>query len=411
MIDSSQNDDSLMTEVVGSLDVGVCVWELMTPGDPSSLVLRTCTGAAARFLSVEQDAVIGRAINDGFPGALSTPMPGLFMKVIESGESMALGDVPYRDQVVPDGMFSIVVHPVGSRCAAVEFTNVTEARQAQADAKAQLGAAEAARRDLAQSEKMASLGLLVAGIAHEIKNPLNFLNNFSDLAIEFISELKEKRFAAEPLDLAEVASTLDEVAKNLARIREHGQRADDIVSAMLMHARERYGESVSVDLNAFISEKVKSAVEAFQSVYEGSALEVEEVLDPKVGVVLLPAQEVARVVASVVDNACYAIHERQAKGGMGDERPQIFVQTTRQPRSVDLHIRDNGAGMSGEVRRRAFDPFYTTKPPREGTGLGLSLAYDLIVKGLGGAIEARSEAGKGAEFVLRFPVLGRGVEP
>ena len=133
--------------VIDSLNVGICVWELLEPGDPSSLVLRHCTPAAARFLSVEQAAVVGQRIGDGFPGSLSTPLPGVFTGVIESGEGMALGDVPYQDDIVPDSMFSVVVHPVGGRCAAVEFTNVTEARRAQAVAKAQLEAAEDARRE------------------------------------------------------------------------------------------------------------------------------------------------------------------------------------------------------------------------------------------------------------------------
>lgn len=141
--------------VIDSLNVGVCVWELMEPGVPSSLVLRMCTPAAARFLSVEQAAVVGRPIGEGFPGSLSTPLPGVFAGVIESGQGMALGDVPYQDELVPDSMFSIVVHPVGDRSAVVEFTNVTEARRAQAEAKAQLEAAESARLEReALSERM-----------------------------------------------------------------------------------------------------------------------------------------------------------------------------------------------------------------------------------------------------------------
>ncbi len=147
--------ESLLGRVVDSLNVGVCIWELGTPGDPSSLVLRLCTPAAARFLSVEQEAVVGRPIGEGFPGSLSTPLPGVFTGVIESGEGMALGDVPYEDDVVPDGVFSVVVHPLGDNCAAVEFTNVTEARRAQAETKAQLDAAEAARLEReALSERM-----------------------------------------------------------------------------------------------------------------------------------------------------------------------------------------------------------------------------------------------------------------
>jgi anti-anti-sigma regulatory factor len=142
----------LLEGVIDSLSVGVCVWELTEPGDPSSLVLRICTPAAARFLSVEQAAVVGRPIGEGFPGSLSTPLPGVFAGVIESGEGVVLGDVPYQDELVPDSMFSIVVHPLGERSAVVEFTNVTEARRAQAEAKAQLEAAESARMLAGEAE-------------------------------------------------------------------------------------------------------------------------------------------------------------------------------------------------------------------------------------------------------------------
>jgi len=144
-----------LERVIDSLSVGVCVWELMESGVPSSLVLRLCNLAAARFLSVERAAVVGRPIGEGFVGSLSTPLPGVFTGVIESGEGMALGDVPYQDELVLDGVFSIVVHPLGDRFAVVEFANVTEARRAQAEAEAQLEAAEAAQLEReALSERM-----------------------------------------------------------------------------------------------------------------------------------------------------------------------------------------------------------------------------------------------------------------
>ncbi len=141
------DERQILERVIDSLDVGICVWELTRPGEPSSLVLRICTPAAARFLSVKQEDVVGKAIGEGFPGSLNTPLPGVFTRVIESGEGMALGDVPYQDEVVPNGMFSVVVHPLGNRTAAVEFTNVTDARKAQAEAQTQLAAAEAARQE------------------------------------------------------------------------------------------------------------------------------------------------------------------------------------------------------------------------------------------------------------------------
>ena len=265
---------------------------------------------------------------------------------------------------------------------------------------------ERTQEQLVQSEKMASLGLLVAGIAHEIKNPLNFVNNFSELAIEFIDEIEERRQAGETVDIVAIESTLADVAENLARIREHGRRADGIINAMLMHARDRHGEPVSVDFNEMVMEHVNLAYQGFRATNREFSMDIEKALDEGIGEVRIPYQEVARVVVNLVSNACHAMRERERSDADPDYRARLVIRTRGHAHAVELVVRDNGTGMTADVRRRVFDPFYTTKPPGEGTGLGLSLSYEVVVKELGGTLEVRSMTGEGAEFAVRVPVSG-----
>ena len=255
---------------------------------------------------------------------------------------------------------------------------------------------------LVQSEKMASLGLLVAGIAHEIKNPLNFVNNFAELAVEFIDDHHARQAAAGVVDPPDLESTLNDVAENLARIREHGQRADGIINAMLMHARDRRGEPVAVDFNAMLVEHANLAYHGFRAADRTLTVELVKSIDPEIGHVMVPYQELARVIVNLVSNACHAMRQRQRTGEQG-YRPQLRLATRRRGPLIELTIADNGTGIPQDVRRRIFDPFFTTKPPGEGTGLGLSLSYEIIVKELGGSIDVESTVGEGATFVVRVP--------
>lgn len=253
---------------------------------------------------------------------------------------------------------------------------------------------------LVQSEKMASLGLLVAGIAHEIKNPLNFVNNFAELALEFIDDHRTRQAASGGTDPPDVEATLNDVADNLTRIREHGLRADGIINAMLMHARDRRGEPIAVDFNAMLVEHANLAYHGFRAADRTLTVEIVKSIDPEVGRVMVPYQELARVIVNLVSNACHAMRQR-LRSGEPEYRPQLRLATHRQGDIIELTIADNGTGISQEVRRRIFDPFFTTKPPGEGTGLGLSLSYEIIVKELGGSIDVESTVGDGATFVVR----------
>jgi signal transduction histidine kinase len=256
---------------------------------------------------------------------------------------------------------------------------------------------------------MASLGLLVAGIAHEIKNPLNFVNNFAELALELVEELRARR-GARDADAADVEATLATVAENLGRIRQHGQRADAIINAMLMHVRDVRGEAVTVDFNELLVEYTTLAYHGFRASDVAFTAEIVQHLDPSLGPLTGPYQELARVIINLVSNACHAMRERQR---LGDRRyrPTLRIESRRCADAVELTVADNGIGIAPEVRRRLFDPFFTTKPPGEGTGLGLSLSYEVVVNELGGAIEVASTAGEGATFTVRVPtVTDAGVE-
>ncbi|MCA9656897.1 MAG: hypothetical protein KC486_01000 [Myxococcales bacterium] len=254
---------------------------------------------------------------------------------------------------------------------------------------------------LVRSEKMASLGLLVSGIAHELKNPLNFVNNFAELALDFLAEHRGSSGAAD---------LLEEVDENLRRILHHGQRADRIINAMLLHARERR-EATRVAINVFVSEHARLAYQGFRSATNDLELTATERFDPSVGELRIVAEDLSAALINLVTNACQSMRQR-ALADDPDYSPTLVLSTRSDPDSVAILIEDNGVGMTAEVRSRVFDPFFTTKPPGEGTGLGLSLTYEAIVTGLGGTIDVVSQPDQGATFTIRLPVnADRGAGP
>ena len=267
----------------------------------------------------------------------------------------------------------------------------------------------AAQDRLIQTEKLASLGQLTAGIAHEIKNPLNFVNNFADLSRELLDELDEALARAgagmEPVLREEVKELGGMLRDNLAKITQHGARADSIVRNMLAHSRQGGGgELREVDLNAL-------AEEALNLAYHGARAErgpgfnvmLERELDPGVGRVELYPQEFTRVLLNLIGNGFHAVHRRRLEeGGSGDYQPTLRLSTRALADQVEVRVRDNGTGIPDAVRARIFEPFFTTKPAGEGTGLGLSLSHD-VVKQHGGGIEVATEPGRFTEFVVTLP--------
>jgi GAF domain-containing protein len=257
---------------------------------------------------------------------------------------------------------------------------------------------------LVQTEKLASLGQLTAGIAHEIKNPLNFVNNFSALSAELIDELNDVLKPA-ALD-GKVRKEIDELTHmlkgNLEKVVQHGKRADSIVKNMLLHSREGAGEHRPADINAIVEESLNLAYHGARAERSGFNITLQRDLDPEAGMIDLYPQEITRVFLNLISNGFYAATKRKEAGADGFE-PTLSASTKNLGNKVEIRIRDNGAGIPLEVKEKMFNPFFTTKPAGEGTGLGLSMSHDIVVKQHGGKIDVDTEPGAFTEFIITLP--------
>ena len=283
----------------------------------------------------------------------------------------------------------------------------SEIRAARDAAEAALHDLRAAQANLIQAEKMASLGQLTAGIAHEIKNPLNFVNNFAGLSIGLLDELKAAAASAfdalDPPQRSEIDEVMEMLTGNLERIALHGRRADTIVKSMLAHSRSGGGDRQRVDLNALVEELLNLA-------YHGARAQDQDfniTLDRKYGADIAPvdlvAQDMTRVFLNLFGNGFYAANKRWRTISDGSFRPVLTVTTRDLGKAVEVRVRDNGLGVPDDIRDKLFQPFFTTKPPGEGTGLGLSISYEIVTKEHGGTIKVSSEVGAFTEFVITLP--------
>jgi len=259
---------------------------------------------------------------------------------------------------------------------------------------------QAAQTQLIQSEKMASLGELTAGIAHEIQNPLNFVNNFSEVNVELIDEMQEE---IEKGDLEEVKAIANDIKENQQKISQHGKRADFIVKGMLQHSRASTGERQPTNINLLADEFLKLSYHGLRAKDKNFNAELITNFDetlPKVNVV---QQDIGRVLLNLFTNAFYAVNQK-AKTAGSDYKPEVSVTTSADNDTVNIYVKDNGVGMSDNIKDKIMQPFFTTKPTGEGTGLGLSLSYDIVVKGHGGSIIVNSEEGEFTEFTVALPL-------
>jgi signal transduction histidine kinase len=270
------------------------------------------------------------------------------------------------------------------------------------------------QNQLILSEKMASLGQLTAGIAHEIKNPLNFITNFSvlshDLTKDLRKELAAERGRVDPERAAEIESLLSDLEQNVGKINEHGKRADSIVRGMLLHSRGKAGERQETDLNALLAEYTNLAYHGMRAQDQSFNVKIETDFDPSVGNVSVVPQDLSRAFLNIVNNACYAAYDKKKTSKNGFS-PVVRVSAKNFPESVEIRIRDNGNGIPESIRKKIFNPFFTTKPAGAGTGLGLSLSYDIITQEHKGEIRVDTQEGEYTEFVItipRHPVNGQG---
>ena len=292
------------------------------------------------------------------------------------------------------------------------YTDVTELKHRQQELEQARDAAEVAlerlratQQLLVVQQKMAALGQLTAGIAHEIKNPLNFVNNFSVLSTELVDELSQM-LASQPLGETvrlEIEDLTKLLKSNLEKVVQHGQRADGIVKNMLLHSRESSGEMCCVDLNTIVEEALNLAYHGARADKPGFNVQLVRNYDPAAGSLDLYPQEFTRVLLNLISNGFYAVARKKTDGGDPGFEPAITVSTEALTAAVAIRVRDNGAGVNESVKARMFEPFFTTKPPGEGTGLGLSLSHDIVVKQHGGTLDVSSEPGAFAEFTVVLP--------
>ena len=256
------------------------------------------------------------------------------------------------------------------------------------------------QKQLIQTEKMASLGELTAGIAHEIQNPLNFVNNFAEVNTELIDELTKE---VESPGNKNANELIEDIKANSEKITFHGKRADAIVKSMLQHSRKSSGQKELTDINALCDEYLRLSYHGLRAKDKSFNADFATKFDTTLAPINVVPQDIGRVILNLINNAFYAVNERQKKEKEGSYKPRVTLITSKQGSQIIIEVADNGTGMTVQVKEKIFQPFFTTKPTGEGTGLGLSLSYDIITKGHGGTMEVITKANEGTKFIITIP--------
>ncbi|HEY3031749.1 MAG TPA: GAF domain-containing protein [Bradyrhizobium sp.] len=383
---------------------------------------------------INRDSTAGRAVldkkpvqvrdmqsaeGDEFPGARDRARRQghrtiLSVPLLREGESIG-AIILRRTEVHPFSDKQIALLQTFADQAVIAIGNVRMFEQVQERTKElslSLEELRTAQDRLVQTQKLASLGQLTAGIAHEIKNPLNFVNNFSTLSQKLVDELGDalKPVAVGDKKRAELDELTHMLKGNLEKVVQHGKRADSIVKNMLLHSREGSGERRLVDVNSLVEESLNLAYHGARAEKQGFQIRLERNFDPAAGQVDLFPQEITRVLLNLISNGFYAATKRRREMGDGYE-PTLAAATRDLGDRVEIRIRDNGSGIPPEVKDKMFNPFFTTKSPGEGTGLGLSLSHDIIVKQHAGSIEVDTQPGEFTEFRVILPRMAAPSKP
>ena len=378
-------------------------------------------------VDLDRSSVAGRALVEGrvihIEDIKSDP-EYTFSAGLEIGEFHTAIGVPMMREGVPIGVLALTRKDVRrftekqidlamtfADQAAIAIENVRLFESVEARTRELATSLETLRNTqdrLVQTQKLASLGQLTAGIAHEIKNPLNFVNNFSNLSGELIEELEEalSHVKVDKKTRGELTELAETLRGNLEKIAQHGKRADSIVKNMLLHSREGSGEHRSVDINAIVDESLNLAYHGARAEKQGFTITLQRSFDPTAGEADLYPQEISRVLLNLISNGFYAATKRKAEVANDEYEPILAASTKDLGDRVEIRIRDNGTGIPPEVREKMFNPFFTTKPAGEGTGLGLSISHDIVVKQHAGTIEVDSKPGEFTEIRIVLPRTG-----
>ena len=372
----------------------------------------------------ERGSATGRALLEGkvvhIPDVKADP-DYTFVEGQKSGDFRTILSVPMLREGTPIGVLALTRHEVNpftdkqielvttfADQAAIAIENVRlfeSVEERTRELGRSLEELRTAQDRLVQTEKLASLGQLTAGIAHEIKNPLNFVNNFSSVSIELIEELRQALAEAKVNDSlrSEIGEIADMLQGNLDKVVQHGKRADSIVKNMLLHSRSGSGDHRPVDINAVVEESLNLAYHGARAEKQGFNITLNKSFDPTAGEVDLFPQEITRVLLNLISNGFYAATKRKDQAGDNAYEPTLAAATKNLGDRVEIRIRDNGTGIPSEVKDKMFNPFFTTKPAGEGTGLGLSISHDIIVKQHAGSIEVDTQPGEFTEFRIILP--------
>jgi signal transduction histidine kinase len=378
---------------------------------------------ASKSIATGRHTLVGRTAFEGhtvhIPDVLADPEYAWAESITRGGFRTMLG-IPLLREGIPIGVIAAcrsTVAPFASKQielvttfadqAVIAIENVRLFDQVQERTKElslSLDDLRTAQDRLVQTEKLASLGQLTAGIAHEIKNPLNFVNNFSALSAELIDELNDvlKPAALNDRMREEIDELTHMLKSNLEKVVQHGKRADSIVKNMLLHSREGSGEHRPVDINGIVEESLNLAYHGARAEKSSFNITLKRDFDPGAGLIDLYPQEITRVFLNLISNGFYAATKRKEAGDETFE-PMLSATTKNLGNRVEIRIRDNGTGIPLEVKEKMFNPFFTTKPAGEGTGLGLSMSHDIVVKQHGGKIDVDTEPGAFTEFIITLP--------
>jgi signal transduction histidine kinase len=401
-VDEFMADATQLSRTIGMLAAGsflILLILLITIARSITKPLRQLTLAAEKFAQGDFEVKLPRIQSKDEIGRLNLAFISMQKQLAQT-----IRDLREASQQLQDSNEKLEEYNRTLEQKVDERTN--ELKLKHAELETAFGKLKAAQAQLVQSEKMASLGQLTAGIAHEIKNPLNFVNNFSELSVELTQEMLEElnklSGSLESKDMEYLTGIIKDLQGNVKKINDHGKRADSIIRGMLLHSRGKSGERLPTDLNAMLAEYVNLGYHGMRATDNTFNIKLESEYDPELGPVTVIPQDISRVFLNMINNAFYST--AQKKKELAEAYfPVLKVSTKSLNDTVEIKIRDNGKGMPAAVAEKVFNPFFTTKPAGSGTGLGLSISFDIIVQQHQGQISVNSLEGEYAEFIITLP--------